>query len=362
MTVSASTRLSRCRRAFARMLWTAPLVLTIVAGTAHAACTGDLPGRGVLNVFADATSESVIGGIGPNQCGLEVTDYCSGGRCLAFLDGLSGYVDVSALAGGTITQPPETFEYRVQAIDGGLRFMGQSQTFELAGNDTIRIEPRADHVVLNLPAPLPQGIRMTSTGSTGWEAVLPDWVGVPIPVSVYLERLSAARATLELSADHQMLEMDMRLTLDRLGQRPAQPTTTRQTAGSEAGSACNDTQALAVATGKSGDAAKRNAFFAAVEQVGITDWDTRTEPQCTSLLIALEKVGIPDPGPRPAQVATAPSTGNCGALVKDLRPVLRGPDSADKQAIIATMVTLGVTSIDPSNPKHCAEFAAAIGR
>ena len=342
-----------------RALWAASLVLGVASGAAHAACTGDLPGRAVLDVHADATSDGVIGGIGANQCGLEVTDFCDAGRCLAFFDGLSGYIDVSALASGTITPPPDAFEYRTEAVDGTLRFMGQSQRFEMDGDETIRITPQADHVLLSLPAPLPQAIRMTSTGSSGWEATLPDWVGVPIPVSVFIDRVSAQRATLELLADHQMLQMNMRLTLVRLGQAPGQVAPPPQPAPSDV-SACAATQDMAVAIGQAGDTAKRDAFFAAVTQVGITDWDTRTEAQCKALLAALTEVGIPDASPTQADLA--PAQGGCDQLVKDLRPILRGPQSADKQALLATMVTLGVTSIDASNPKHCSEFAAALGR
>ena len=50
-------------------------VLALALPTAaEAACTGDLPASGVLNVYPDAMSDSVIGGISANQCGLEVSD------------------------------------------------------------------------------------------------------------------------------------------------------------------------------------------------------------------------------------------------------------------------------------------------
>ena len=272
--------------------------LVLASGATHAACTGDLPGRGTLDVYADASApDAVIGGIAANQCGLEVTDHCANGRCLMFFDGLSGYIDVSALASGTIAPAPTAFEYAVTALDGSLSFMGQNQSFGLDGDQTIRVVPGADHVTLSLPAPLPDNIRMTSTGSSGWEALMPDWVGVPVPVSVYLDRVSAPRATLEMTADHALLKMDMRLTLSRVGDMP----------------------------------------------------DLSASAPATSVV-----------APVAPETTVAPRT--CDTLVADARPVLRGPDNDARRALLATMVSLGVTSIDPTNPKHCAEISAALGR
>ncbi|WP_299684184.1 hypothetical protein [uncultured Tateyamaria sp.] len=334
------------------------LAALALPGIAQAACTNDLPGRGVLNVYADAMSSAVIGGISANQCGIEVTDFCANGRCLAFLDGLSGYIGVSGLASGTIGPPPVTFEYRVDAVGGSLRFMGQSQRFEVSGNDTIRITPAADHVVLSLPDPLPKNIRLTSTGSSGWEAVMPDWVGVPVPVTVYLDRLSADVATLELIAEHQMLTMDMRLTLARLGSGPDVP---RVDAAPQpdAETACDRSHDIAHLVGQYGQQAQIDAFYAAVTAAGITDWDARTEAQCLDLLTALEMGGLPAMGL--GGPAEAPAT-TCETLADKLRPILRGPQSEQKRAVLATMVSLGITSIDPANPKHCAEIKAALKR
>lgn len=336
-------------------------LVALAPDLAAATCTGDLPGSGVLNIYADATSDSVIGGISANQCGLEVTDFCNGGRCLMFFDGLSGYADVSALAGGTVAPGPEVFEYKVDGIDGSLSFMGQTQSFDLSGEDSIRIVPKADHVVLSLPSPLPDNIRMTSTGSSGWQAVLPDWVGVPIPVNVFLARLSANRATLELRAEHQMLKMDMRLALARVGDLPA------ASAGTPAAVdpvprgtfACDKAHEIAVSVGKSGDQTRIDGYYAAVASAGITDWDNRTEAQCTDLLIGLDALGIADMSALPTS-ETPTAAAFCDPLVQDLRPVLRGPDSAQKRAVLSAMVALGATSIDATNPKHCSEFAAAL--
>lgn len=259
------------RLAFAFVAMTTP-------GLAHSACTNDLPGSGVLNVYFNATTpDGAIGGISANQCGLEVTDFCTNGRCLAFFDGLSGYIDVTGLASGTIAPPPSIFEYQVSAVDGSLSFMGRSQPFEMNGSDPIRITPAADHVVLSLPDPLPKGIRLTSTGSSGWEGIMPDWVGVPIPVTVYLDRLSAPEASLELFAEHQMLKMDMRLTLARTGDLPdtsaasAAPAVADPIPGETY--ACDKTLELAVAVGAAKDQAQIDAYYAAVASVGITDWE-----------------------------------------------------------------------------------------
>ncbi|MEO0863327.1 MAG: hypothetical protein AAFY39_01860 [Pseudomonadota bacterium] len=336
---------------------------TLAPGVARAACTGDLPGTGLLNLYSDATGGGVIGGIGANQCGLEVTDFCTAGRCLTFFDGLSGYADVSRLASGTLDPAPDAFEYDVDGIDGSLTFMGQSQPFDLSGDNRIRVVPQADHVLLSLPDPLPDNIRMTSTGSSGWEAVLPDWVGVPIPVTVYLDRLSAKRATLELAADHQMLKMDMRLALARVGDLPDMSAAVPDTADPvpAAPLACDKTQEIAVSVGQTGEQTRINAYFAAVARVGITDWDNRTEAQCADLLDALEAAGLADsaPQPIPRPVAAAET---CDPLIQDVRPILRGPASAEKRAVLSAMVALGVTSIDATNPKHCSEVAAALGR
>ena len=102
-----------------------------------------------------------------------------------------------------------------------------------------------------------------------------------------------------------------------------------------------------------------SAFFSAVAAAGITDWDNRTDAQCTVLLAALDRAGIS--GTAPANAAI-PKAASCDALVQDVRPVLRGPQSAERTAILSAMVALGITSIDPTNPKHCAEIAAAAGR
>jgi len=328
-----------------------------VPGIAHAACTGDLPGRGVLNVYADATTDGVIGGISANQCGLEVSDFCANGRCLAFFGGLSGYIDVTGLASGTIAPFPSAFEYEVSGVDGSLSFMGRTQPFEMNGNDPVRITPAADHVLLSLPDPLPKDIRMTRTGSSSWEATLQDWVGVPIPVTIYLDQLGGPRALLEFFAENQMLRMDMRLRLTRTGALPettVRPPITDPVPGETY--ACDTTHVLAVAVGNAGAQAQIEAFYAAVAAAGITDWDNRTEPQCADLLVELEKAGIQrlTQTDRPQQ--------SCDALAAELRPILRGPDSAEKTALMATMVALGITSIDTTNPKHCAEISAALGR
>jgi len=333
------------------------------APAVQAACTGDLPQGGLMSVYADASSDAVIGGITANQCGLEVTDFCEDGRCLTFFDGLSGYIDVSGLVSGTITPPPAVFEYRVDAVDGSLSFMGREQAFELNGDEPVLITPAADHVLLALPAPLPKDIRMTSTGSSAWEALLTDWVGVPIPVSLYLDRVSAPRATLELFAEHQMLKMDMRLVLARVG-GPAAITQVPVSSEPVPGEtfACDRTHALALDVGKTGDQDQIDAFYTAVGAAGITNWDTRSEQRCLDLLQQLEQVGIADtPGADTNEDAAGPDA-SCDALIGQLRPILRGPESAEKSAVLAAMISLGVTSFDQTNPKHCSEIAAVLGQ
>ncbi|SHI06688.1 hypothetical protein [Marivita hallyeonensis] len=192
--------------------------LALLPTMGHAACSGDLTDLGSLNVFTTATSEAVIGGIGANQCGIEVTDFCEGDRCLVFYSGLSGYIDIRRLVSGTFDPPPAEFVYTVSDAQGTVTFMGREQPFGM-DDDTrpLRVVPAADHVMLYLPAPLTSPVRMTSTGSSGWEGTLPDWAGLPIPVSLYLDQLSAPQARMELFADSDMVKMNVMLFLDRDG-------------------------------------------------------------------------------------------------------------------------------------------------
>ena len=96
--------------------------------------------------------------------------------------------------------------------------MGREQPFGM-DNDTrpLRVVLAADHVMLYLPEPLTSPIRMTSTGSSGWEGVMPDWAGLPVPVSLFLDQLSAPQARMELFADTDMVQMNVMLCLDRDG-------------------------------------------------------------------------------------------------------------------------------------------------
>ncbi|MEL6689391.1 MAG: hypothetical protein AAFP28_03650 [Pseudomonadota bacterium] len=324
---------------------------------ANAACTGDLATTGFTNVFLEATGDAVIGGIGANQCGLEVTEFCEANRCLVFFEGLSGFVDIADLEEPIEGAVPLQFAYEVSAVDGTLSFMGQSQEFALTEGRPVFVEPQADHVLLRLPSPLPTAIRMTSTGSSGWEALLPDWVGVPVPVSLYLDRPSADTALLEIAADHQILKMDMRLRLTRIVEAspeqaaPAAEAVARQTA-------CQETHALALSVGAAGDQGQIDAYFAAVSAVGIVDWDNRTESQCDALLVALAAAGIP--ASQPAAAPTVETTGPCTALIDQAASILSGADSAPRRALQTVMVTLAVTRFNPANPKHCAEVSYAL--
>lgn len=192
--------------------------LALTPTLSHAACSGDLTGLGSLDVFTNATSDAVIGGIAANQCGIEVTDFCEGDRCLAFYAGLSGYIDIRRLVSGTFDPPPEDFTYTVSDAQGSVTFMGREQPFGMDDDTTpLRVVPAADHVMLYLPEPLTSPVRMTSTGSSGWEGILPDWAGLPVPVSLYLDQLSAPQARMELFADTDMVKMNVMLFLDRNG-------------------------------------------------------------------------------------------------------------------------------------------------
>ena len=154
-----------------------------------------------------------------------------------------------------------------------------------------------------------------------------------------------------------MLKMDMRLRLTRKGALPdadagmavADPVPGETTV-------CDATFERAVAVGQTGDQAQIDAFYAAVAVAGITNWDARTQPQCIALLDELDKIAAP------SGVQTDVAQQTCDALIVDLRPILRGPASAEKTAVLSDMVALGVASIDTTNPKHCAEISTALGR
>lgn len=341
----------------------------LATSAAQASCTGDLPGSGVLNVHPDPVSDGVIGGIGPNQCGLEVTDYCDNGRCLAFFDGLSGYVDVSQLASGTITQPPGAFEYDLARADGTMSFMGQSQPFDISDGKPLRVVPQADHLLLSLPDPLPDNIVMRSTGSTGWEGRLPDWAGVPVTVDLFLDRVGATDASLELFADTQLVKLDVRLALKRVGgpavARATAPAPASESVAPEQASACAQTDTLAQSVGASGRQDLIDKYYAAVGRAGITDWSARSEPQCAELLRHLDASNI-RPGvfeqttvPAPDPVPDA-ATNLCDALGAELRPILRGPASAERSALMMAMVSAGITSLVSATADQCAALAGAL--
>ncbi|MCH2078127.1 MAG: hypothetical protein MK180_14820 [Rhodobacteraceae bacterium] len=270
------------------------LLLSLPPTVATAACTGDLAFEGFSNVYLEGTGDAVVGGIAPNQYGLEITEFCEGDRCLMFFKGLSGFIDVTTLAGPVDDALPLQFAYDVTAMDGALTFMGQTQAFALTGGRPIFVEPQADHVLLRLSPPLPIGVRMESTGSSGREALLPDWVGVPVSVALYLDCLGADEALLEITADHEILKMNMRLGLARISEAPAVATSeaAATTTGSAPYTACQETHALAVSVGEGGDQAQIDAYFAAATAVGITDWDNRSDTQCEALLVALSAAGV----------------------------------------------------------------------
>lgn len=327
-----------------RTLWLA-LITLLVPALAQAACTHDLPGAGVLHVYPDATGDGVIGGISANQCGVEVTDFCQGSRCLAFFEGLSGYIDVTGLKSGSITSMPAEFVY----VLGAIRMTGNGQT-PLAGLQTgteLRIVPAADHVGLILPPPFEQTVRMESTGSSGWEGTLPAWRGTPGEVVLYLDQLSAPNARLELFADSDLLQLDAQIMLERAvvaGQTAPQP------------AACTQTEDLARQVGDSGRQDMIEAYYAAVDRAGITDWAGRTQTQCIDLLRHLDASDIR----AGANAAQAPHM-DCFALDRLLAPILDGPTSVQKLTALKIMVDLGVTSPRQATTDQCTTIAAHMG-
>ncbi|MDX8352937.1 hypothetical protein [Cognatiyoonia sp. IB215182] len=263
----------------------AALLLTPVA--AHAACTNDLPGSGVLNFHPNPTSDGVIGGVSPNQCGIEVTDFCEAGRCLAFYEGLSGYIDVTGLQSGTIDPAPTAFVYDVTGADGTMTSLGQSTPFAWEPGPPIRIEPGADHVNLFLPHPFPKPIRMESTGSSGWEAVLPDWAGVPIPVVMYFDKLGAQSARLEMFTDDEIFQLDAVLFLQRV-----MGDTEDVIIGADGPPPCVLVNDMAQRVGAIGQEQMIDDFYTAVDRAGITDWDNMTPGMCAVLLDELNAVAM----------------------------------------------------------------------
>ena len=261
--------------------------LFLAPGATYAACSNDLPGSGILNFHADATADGVIGGIGPNQCGIEVTDFCEGGRCLAFYDGLSGYIDVAGLQSGTIDPAPTAFVYEVTGADGAMSTLGQSTPFTWEPGPPIRIEPVADHVNLFLPHPFPKPIRMESTGSSGWEATLPDWAGVPIPGVMYFDRLGAQSARLEMFTDDEIFQLDAVLLLQRV-----MGDTEDVIIGADGPPPCVLVDDMAQRVGAIGQDAMIDDFYTAVDRAGITDWDNMTPGMCAVLLDELGAVAM----------------------------------------------------------------------
>ena len=331
----------------------------------HAACTGDLPGRSALEVFNATTGDGVIGGIGPRQCGLEVTDFCGNGRCLAFYNGLSGYIDVTGLQSGTIEPAPADFIYNVARADGDIQFLGNAQPFEFGPGTALRVEPAADHVRLFLPQPFPQPIEMTSTGSTGWEAILPNWIGVPVPVILYLDQLSAPKARLELQADHTMLNMDVILHLERVSGPNLTEASADQgdPAGGQSPDACAEADRMAQLITSADHPDLNGALFNAIGRAGITDWQSRSQEQCRELLRHLDAMDIRaetiSPGPAATSEPASPTV-DCATLSERVRPVLRGAPSAEKSVLLEAMLNAGVTSLTQADETQCAEIAKAI--
>ncbi len=340
-------------------------VLLVSAGAALATCSNDLPGKSVLTVYPDPTSTGSIGGIGPNQCGIEETKFCQNGRCLAFFDGLSGYMEITDFASGTATAPITEFLYDVTAAQGEVLFGGVPAPFTLTDKTRLRFVPAADHVSLYLPPPFDRTIIMHSTGSSGWEGSMPDWVGIPGTVVLYVDRLSAQSARLELFSDGPMFKLNAQLTLQRVGGPAPEPTPQSPATNTPADTSsadCKATDMLAQQVGASGDQSLIDAYYRAVTKSGITNWDARTPAQCAVLLEHLAAEGIDGTRFNTATSGNlAPTPDACAQLEQKLRPILRGALGPERDLALEAMVERGLLSLKNATPEQCAELAQSLG-
>jgi len=263
--------------------------IVMCPAAAHAACTHDLPQRGVLNFHLEASRDSVVGGIGPNQCGIEVSDICADGRCLAFFDGLSGYVDVTGLASGSFGPAPSGFRYTLTEVEGMAPNAEAADVLQGAVGKVLIADLGAKGIDLLLPLGDVGPVSLQSTGSSGWEGVLDDWPGVNGPVVVYFDRLGAMNTRVEVFATDPDANFDALLFVARETE-----TTANIIIGGDGMPPCVILDNMALDLADLDDPALQRAFDATVLAAGIHDWGAMTQPDCDGIVVALDESGLSD--------------------------------------------------------------------
>ena len=323
-----------------RFALVAALFIFTVPSDGQAACAGPDGATVLSEPLADGP---VLGGVAAGQCGFELTAECQAGYCFGFFEGLSGYVAQASLTGDSAV-PLAAFSYRPVRADGTLEMMGRTAPFEITDDTPLEIVPSPAEAILRMPAPWSVEIPLQKTGSSTWDGQIADWMGVPVPVAFELDQLGARQARLRLIADHQMLRMDVILHLERVG-APAV-----EAVSSKAGS-CAMVDARAEAILASGDEVAADALLEAAADIGVTDWDAKTEEECARLAAVLAA------GEGRANTAPVSRT-ICEDLAADLRPILRDAAHPQHRAALGAMATAGLTSLSGAELGACQALAS----
>ncbi len=207
-------------------------VLPVPAEADANTCVASAPNGTTLSVHDQPdTASAVLGGIGVGQCGLRVTNQCSGTWCVVVFQSLNGWVQMRHVTGSPVTPPglagygsgdnaPRqtrlgTFEYTVIGGTGSVTMAGRTQPTPVDPGSEIRIRTlAADRAEAVLPREVtvePVGLRKRD--GNVWSGRLSSWGGIPLPVDVHLEDLGADRAVLRLTTSNAMVTMRLRIDL-----------------------------------------------------------------------------------------------------------------------------------------------------
>ena len=347
-----------------RILIAAASLVLLPSFTAAALCTGP----GGANVLAEPhPGGPVLGGVAANQCGFELTADCQGGYCFGFFDGLSGYIEQSALT-GPASAPLTGFSYRPVRADGTLQMMGRSAPFEIDDTAAMDVAIAPGRATLQMPAPWSAQIPLQKTGSSTWDGQSQDWMGVPISVIYEFDQLGAQKARLRLIADHMMLKMDVLLHLERVGgpkQAAAAGEVEQPVSAVKEPDVCDLVDGKAQAILASGSDEAATALMNSVAAIGISDWAAKTSEQCKQLAAAMAPGAMPAARPSPQPEALAePAIADravCTDLAADLRPILREPGHPGHRAVLSEMLILGISSLASATPDQCFQLGSALG-
>lgn len=195
-------------------------------------CVASAPNGATLTVYdrPDASS-AALGGIGVGQCGLRVTNQCTGTWCVVVFRSLNGWVQMRHVTGSPVTPPglagsgardtasrparPGTFEYTVIGGTGSVTMAGRTQPTPVDPGSMIRIRTlAADRAEAVLPPEVsPAPVSLGKQDGNVWSGRLSTWGGIPLPVDVQLDDLGMDRAVLRLSTSNAMVTMRLRIDL-----------------------------------------------------------------------------------------------------------------------------------------------------